>query len=268
MNPFVQMLQRKAGGAPLGTFVMSASPIVAEAIACCGFDWAVIDAEHSPLDMMPLVQMLQAFSASATQPVVRVPWNDTVLIKRILDAGAATILVPFVESGEQARHAVAATRYAPEGVRGMAGLSRASRFGATPDYFRTANQRQGVIVQLETPKALEQLEEIAAVDGIDALFIGPVDLSGSMGHYGNAQHPEVQAALREAVKRCHAAGKPMGTMAGTIELAKDYMAAGFDFVALASDLTFVVGQARAAVAAIAAISADTNPGPASAGVTY
>jgi 2-keto-3-deoxy-L-rhamnonate aldolase RhmA len=250
VNRFVERLQQTNAPAPLGTFIMSASPIVTEAIACCDFDWAVIDAEHSPLDMMQLVHMLQAFSGSATHPVVRVPSNDIVIIKRVLDAGASTILVPFVETAEQAAQAVSATRYAPEGVRGMAGLSRASRFGANPDHFRTANSRQGVIVQLETPRSLENIEAIASVQGIDALFIGPTDLSGSMGHYGNAQHPEVQEALRASVRRCHAAGKPMGTMAGTPELAAVYTAAGFDFIAVASDLSFIVGKARGALETI------------------
>jgi 2-keto-3-deoxy-L-rhamnonate aldolase RhmA len=250
VNPFVDRLLQTDASTLLGTFVMSASPIVAEAIACCGYDYAVVDAEHSPLDMMQLVHMLQAFSGSATHPIVRVPSNDTVVIKRVLDAGACTILVPFVESAEQAVQAVLATRYAPEGVRGMAGLSRASRFGATPDHFRTANKRQGVVVQLETPRALENLEEIASVEGVNALFVGPTDLAGSMGHYGNAQHPEVQEALRTAVRRCHVVGKPMGTMAGTPELAASYIAAGFNFVAVTSDLGLIVGQARTTLATI------------------
>jgi 2-keto-3-deoxy-L-rhamnonate aldolase RhmA len=248
MNPFVQKLQ----AAPLstGTFIMSGSALVAEAVGCCGFDWAIVDGEHSPIDTMDLAHMLQALGTTPTVPIVRLAWNDPVLVKRALDAGASTVLFPFVQDAAEAAQAVRATRYPPEGIRGMAGLSRASRFGAVADHFRTANSRIGVIVQLETPAALDQLEAIAAVPGIDALFVGPTDLSGSMGHPGDSQHPDVQRAVADFARRCNAAGKPAGTLAANPEQAKRYAEAGFRFVALASDLGFLTGQARALLARV------------------
>jgi len=258
MNPFVAKLQ--AGRCSAGTFIMSASPLVAEAVGCCGFDWAIVDGEHSPVDTMDIAHMLQALGTTPTVPVVRMAWNDPVLVKRALDAGASTLLFPFVQNAEEAAAAVRSTRYPPEGIRGMAGLSRASRFGAVADHFRTANSRIGVIVQLETPAALGRLEAIAAVPGVDALFVGPTDLSGAMGHAGNALHPEVQEALADFLRRCKAASKPAGTLAATAEQARGYAAAGFSFVALASDLGFLTGHARASLARLREEGAGTAPG--------
>ena len=139
MNPFQQLLANRAQKVPIGTWVMSASPIVAEAIGTAGFDWGVIDMEHAPLDLMDLVHMLQAVGNTPMAPLVRVPWNDTVFVKRVLDAGAHSLLFPFIQNADEANKAVAATRYAPEGMRGMAGMSRASRFGTVPNYFMQAN---------------------------------------------------------------------------------------------------------------------------------
>jgi 2-keto-3-deoxy-L-rhamnonate aldolase RhmA len=243
MNPFLQKLQG-AQAVSAGTFVMSASALVAEAVGCCGFDWLIIDGEHSPIDTMDLAHMLQAVGTTPTVPVVRMAWNDHVLVKRALDAGASTLLFPFVQNAEEARQAVRSTRYPPEGIRGMAGLSRASRFGSVPDHFRTANSRISVVVQLETPAALEALEDIAAVPGVDALFVGPTDLSGSMGYAGNAAHESVQRAVLDFARRCRALGKYAGTLATTPEQARSYGDAGFKFVAIASDLGLLTGRAR------------------------
>ena len=250
MNPFCQRLKSAGGHAPLGTWVMSASPIVAEAVGLAGFDWGVLDMEHTPLDLMDLVHLLQAVGNTKMVPVVRVPWNDTITVKRVLDAGAQTLLFPFVQNAAEAAQAVASTRYAPEGVRGMAGMSRASRFGTTPDYFRVANQSVGVVVQLETPQSIARLEEIAAVPGVDALFVGPGDLSGSMGHAGNLTHPDVMTLMTDAARRARAVGKPIGTVGGTPEVVTRYRAAGYDFVAVASDLGLLMRGAQAAVAAL------------------
>ena len=153
MSAFKQLLAAAGGHPPLGTWIASASPLVAEAVAHAGFDWGVIDMEHSPLDMMGVVHLLQAVASSRMVPLVRVPWNDTVTIKRVLDAGATTLLVPFVQSAGEAADAVAATRYPPEGVRGMAGASRASKFGTVANYLRSANRGIAVVVQLETAEA-------------------------------------------------------------------------------------------------------------------
>jgi 2-dehydro-3-deoxyglucarate aldolase len=215
-----------------------------------GFDWGVVDMEHAPLDMMEVVHLLQALGCTRLAPVVRVPWNDAVTIKRVLDAGATTLLVPFVQNAGEARAAVAATRYPPDGVRGMAAMSRASRFGTEKDFFATANRGMAVIVQLETPASIERLEEIAAVPGVDALFIGPGDLSGTMGHPGQPMHPDVLATTEQAVQRARAAGVPIGTVGGTPQAVAQYRAMGFDFVALGSDLGLLMRGAQEGLAAV------------------
>lgn len=250
MNAFRHLLLARGGSPPIGTWVMSASPIVAEAVGTAGFDWGVLDMEHTPMDLMELVHMLQAVGNTKMVPVVRVPWNETVFVKRVLDAGAQTLLFPFVQNADEARRAVAATRYPPEGVRGMAGMSRASRFGTTPDFLRTANKSVGVVVQLETPESIAQLEQIAAVPGVDALFVGPGDLSGAMGHVGNLTHPEVMALMTDAARRARAIGMPIGTVGGTPDVVTRYRAAGYDFVAVASDLGLLMRGAQAAVHAL------------------
>jgi 2-keto-3-deoxy-L-rhamnonate aldolase RhmA len=250
MNAFRQLLRARGSKPPVGTWIMSASPIVAEAVGHAGFDWGVLDMEHTPLDLMTLVHMLQAVGNTKMVPVVRVPWNDSVTVKRVLDAGAETLLFPFIQSADEAARAVAATRYPPEGVRGMAAMGRASRFGTVPDFFKAANQTVGVVVQLETPHAIGQLEAIAAVPGVDALFVGPGDLSGSMGHVGNATHPEVMALMSDAARRARELGKPIGTVGGTPEVVTRYRAAGYDYVAVASDLGLLMRGAQAAVNAL------------------
>lgn len=250
MNPFRQLLKSAGGHAPLGTWLMSASPIVAEAIGCAGFDWAVLDMEHTPLDLMDVVHVLQAVGNTRMVPVLRVPWNDAVIVKRVLDAGAHTLLFPFVQNADEARRAVAATRYPPEGVRGVAGMSRASRFGTLPDYAKTASQGIGVVVQLETRAALAELEAIAAVPGVDALFLGPADLAASLGHLGQPANPAVMSLMADAARRCKALGKPVGTVGATPDLVVQYRAAGFDFVAVASDLGLLMGGAQAVVKAL------------------
>jgi 2-keto-3-deoxy-L-rhamnonate aldolase RhmA len=258
MNAFHQLLQARAARTPVGTWVMSASPLVAEAVGLAGFDFGVLDMEHTPLDLMGLVHLLQAVGNTPMQPVVRVPWNDTVMVKRVLDAGAPTLLFPFIQNAEEAQRAVAATRYAPEGVRGMAGMSRASRFGTTPDFFRTANARVCAVLQLETPESIQNLEEIAAVPGVGALFVGPGDLSGAMGRVGQLTHPDVMAAMAGAAQRARALGMPIGTVGGTPETVAQYRAMGYDFVAVASDLGLLMRSAQAAVLALRA--QDAAPG--------
>jgi 2-keto-3-deoxy-L-rhamnonate aldolase RhmA len=250
MNAFRQMLNAAGGQPPIGTWVMSASPIVAEAMGCAGFDWGVIDMEHTPLDMMEVVHLLQAVAGTKMLPILRVPWNDSVIVKRVLDAGATSVLFPFVQNADEARRAVAATRYPPEGMRGMAGMSRGSRFGTLPNYHKAANQLISVIVQLESPEAVAHLDAIAAVPGVDALFLGPADLSAAMGHVGQSTHPAVMELMSQAVQRCKELGKPVGTVGGTPEVAAQYRAAGFDFVAVGSDLGFLMRGAQAAIAAL------------------
>lgn len=250
MNPFRQLMKSAGSQPPLGTWLLSASPIVAEAVGCAGFDWAVVDMEHSPLDLGDATRMLQALSSTKMVPVLRVPWNDAVVVKRVLDAGATTLMFPFVQSADEARAAVAATRYPPEGIRGMVGMSRATRFGTLDDWIGEAHRRTGVIVQIESARALEDIEAIARVPGVDALFIGSLDLSADMGHVGQPMHPKVMEAMTRAAHRCAAIGKPVGTIGGTPREVAQYRAAGFHFVALGSDLGLLVGGAQAALAAL------------------
>ena len=263
MNPFKHLLAQRHAKPPIGTWVMSASPLVAEAIGCAGFDWAVLDMEHTPLDMMDVVHLLQAVAGTPLVPVLRVPWNDAVTVKRVLDAGAETILFPFVQNADEARRAVAATRYPPGGVRGMAGMSRGSRFGTAPNYLTTANERMAVIVQLETPQAVGQLDAIAAVDGVDAIFLGPADLSAAMGHVGQLTHPDVLALMASAAQRCNALGLPVGSVGGTPEVVAQYRALGFDYLAVASDLGLLMRSAQATLAAIR-----SQPAPAAGSSGY
>lgn len=250
MNAFRHLLKAAGAHPPVGTWIMSASPMVAEAVGHAGFDWGVLDMEHAPADMMEVIHMLQAVSSTKMVPVVRVPWNDAVTIKRVLDAGATTLLVPLVQNADEARQAVAATRYPPQGVRGVAGMTRASRFGAAHNYLQHANADMGVIVQLETPQALQQLEAIATIDGVDALFIGPADLSAAMGHLGQLTHPAVLEQMSRAVKRAKDAGKPIGTLGAAPEIVAQYRAIGFDFVAISSDLSLLVRSAQLAISAL------------------
>jgi 2-keto-3-deoxy-L-rhamnonate aldolase RhmA len=264
MNPFRTLLMQRAARTPVGTWIMSASPLVAEAMGHAGFDWAVIDMEHAPLDLMAVVHQLQAVAASKMAPVVRVPWNDTVMVKRVLDAGAASVLFPFVQNAAEARAAVAATRYPPEGVRGMAGMSRASRYGTVPDFYAAANKTVTVVVQLETAQAVAALEQIAAVPGVDALFVGPADLSGSLGLPGQMAHPQVLALMADAARRARTVGKPIGSVGGTPEVARQYLAMGYDYVAVASDMGLLMRGAQAVVQAMRPADA---PASAAAGGT-
>ena len=250
LNPFMQLLRGAGGQPPLGTWIMSASALAAEAIGHAGFDWGVIDMEHSPIDFGDVVHLLQAVGNTKMVPVLRVPWNDAVMVKRALDAGAATLLFPFIESAQDAARAVAATRYPPQGVRGMAGMSRAARFGLDTEYLQTANRRIGVIAQLESRAGLAALAEIAAVPGVDALFIGPADLSADMGHVGQPMHPRVLEAMTNAARLAAQLGKPIGTIGGHAGEVAQYRAAGFQYLACGSDLGLMMSGAQAALRAL------------------
>lgn len=250
MNAFKQLLKSAGSHPPVGTWILSASPLVAEAVGCAGFDWAVVDMEHAPLDLAGVVPMLQAVAGTKMHPVVRVPWNEPVIVKRVLDAGATTVMFPMVQNADEAARAVAATRYPPQGVRGAAGMSRASRFGTTPHYMQTAERQLAVIVQLETPEALDAVESIARVPGVDALFLGPADLSNAMGHLGEPHHPAVTARMARAVQACKASNMPVGTIGDSPEIVAQYRAIGFDYVAVSCDLALMMRAARGAITAL------------------
>ncbi|MBK0329686.1 HpcH/HpaI aldolase/citrate lyase family protein [Rhodobacteraceae bacterium F11138] len=225
-----------AGQALDGLWMSLASPVAAEALSLLGFDWLLFDTEHAPVDLAQVQPLLQAASAGASSLVVRPAWNDTVLIKRALDIGAQTLLIPFVQTPEEAAAAVTATRYPPHGIRGVAGGTRASRFGLATDYFEQAEQQIAVLVQVETVDALTRLEEIAGVPGVDGVFIGPSDLAASIGHLGNPGHAEVQATLKDAVERLKAIDKPAGILATNSADAIRYRSWGYSFVSGAVDL--------------------------------
>lgn len=230
-----------SGKQQIGLWSSLCSNIATEIIAGSGFDWIVLDTEHAPNEIPGLLSQLQAMAISPTEPVVRVAWNDTVIIKRVLDIGARTLLIPFVQNADEARAAVAATRYPPKGVRGVSVGPRANRYGRVPGYHHVAHENICVIVQIETRGACGQIEAIAAVEGIDGIFIGPSDLAADLGHLANPKHPEVQATIADACKRIRAAGKGAGMLTGDPEEACRYLANGFTFVAMGSDAGVLAG---------------------------
>ena len=224
------------GGRQVGLWSGLASPIAAEIIAGAGFDWIVIDGEHAPNDVPSLLAQLQAMRGGTAEPVFRLPWNDAVIIKRALDVGARSLLVPFVQNGEEARKAVAATRYPPLGIRGVSVAPRANDYGRIKGYHPNAHLDTCVLVQLESRAALAEIEAIAAVDGVDGLFIGPSDLAADFGHLGNPKHAEVQTAIKDAATRIRAAGKSAGILAGNVDDVDSLFDLGFTFVATGSDV--------------------------------
>lgn len=226
----------KAGKLQIGLWSSLCSNIVSEVIADSGFDWILLDTEHAPNELPNVVSQLQSVMSGTATPIVRPAWNDTVLLKRYLDAGAPAVLLPFVQNAEEAKAAVAATRYPPRGIRGITTSGRASRFGRVKDYLKNADSEICVLVQAETKEALGNLEAIAAVDGVDGIFIGPADLSASFGHIGNPQHPEVQQAIQDTAVRLKKAGKPAGILTSNEDEARRYIEWGYTFVAVGSDL--------------------------------
>ena len=204
----------KEGRQQIGLWSSLSSHISVEILAASGFDWLLIDTEHSPNDLPMVYSQLQAAVGGTAHPIVRPPWNDMVTIKRYLDAGVQTFLIPYVQNVEEARQAVASTRYPPDGIRGFASASRASRFGRVKDYYARAAEETCVLVQIETREALGNLEEIANVPGVDGVFIGPGDLSADMGFLGQPGHPEVTATIDDAIARLQACGKPAGVLTG------------------------------------------------------
>ena len=226
----------KAGQPQLGLWSSLCSPIVLEMLSNVGFDWLLIDAEHSPLEIADLLPLLQAAAAGPSMAAVRPPWNDKVLLKRVLDIGAQTVLIPFVENEDEAASAVSSCRYPPHGIRGVAGATRASGYGRISDYLHRAQEELCILVQVETGAALSRLPQIAATDGVDGVFIGPSDLSASMGHLGNPGHPDVQAAIKNAAQVIRDAGKAPGILATSVDDARRYLDWGFGFVACGIDL--------------------------------
>jgi 4-hydroxy-2-oxoheptanedioate aldolase len=229
---------------PVGSWLVSGAPSTAEALGCVGFDFLVLDMEHTPIDMAQMIGVLRAIEGTPAGVLVRIPWNDMVSVKRILDAGAQSLMFPFIQNAEEARRAVAYTRYPPDGVRGVAAVHRASRHGTVPNYHQSAAAEICVVAQIETLEALAHLPAIAAVPGVDSLFIGPADLSASMGHLGNITHPDVLAKLGEGAAACRKAGKPVGIVGANADVVAKFLELGFTWVAVGSDVGMMVGRAQ------------------------
>ena len=242
-NGFKRALAR--GATQIGLWSSLSSNYSVEVIAGAGFDWILIDLEHSPNDLESLLAQLQAAAAYSAHPVVRVPWNDMVTIKRVLDVGAQSLLVPYVSSAQEARAAVSYTRYPPNGVRGVAGTTRATRFGRIKDYARRAHEEICVLVQVETQSALDSIEAICATDGVDGVFIGPADLHASLGHAGEIANPKVKPLIDEAVRRIRKGGKAPGILTPNEDDARHWLECGALFVAVGADVGILARGAEA-----------------------
>ncbi|MCM2462361.1 4-hydroxy-2-oxoheptanedioate aldolase [Pseudomonas sp. LARHCG127] len=239
INTFKQRL--RSGEAQIGLWLGLADAYCAELAANAGFDWLLIDGEHAPNDLRTLLGQLQAVAPYPSQPVIRPVVGDTALIKQVLDIGVQTLLVPMVESADQARELVRAIHYPPHGVRGVgSALARASRWNSIPGYLDKADEQMCLLVQIESREGLANLDAIAAVDGVDGVFIGPADLSASMGFRGNPGHPDVQAAIEDAITRIRQAGKAAGILSADEKLARRYLELGAAFVAVGVDTTVLM----------------------------
>jgi 4-hydroxy-2-oxoheptanedioate aldolase len=225
-----------AGKPQIGLWSSLSSSYSVEVIAGAGFDWILLDTEHSPADLENLLTQLQAAAPYPTHAVVRVPWNDMVTIKRTLDIGAQSLLIPYVSSADEARAAVSYTRYPPAGVRGVAGTTRATRFGRVKDYAKRAHEEICVLVQVETQAALDSIEAICELDGVDGVFIGPADLHASLGRTGEIANPEVKPVIDQAIRRIRKAGKAPGILTPNEADARRWLECGALFVAVGADV--------------------------------
>ena len=242
-NRFMRAIRN--GETQFGLWLAMTSNIATEMIGAVGYDWLVLDAEHAPNELSTLLPQLQALRGSYSEPVVRATWNDPVLIKRFMDIGFRTILFPYVQDEHEAEAAVAAMRYPPEGVRGVATVHRACSYGAEAGYIQSANERACALVQVETGRAAERIEQICDVKNLGGVFIGPSDLAASLNHLGNPAHEEVQVVMKHCADVCKAKGVPIGTLAPVSDDARRYLDWGYSFVALGAE----VGLMRAAASA-------------------
>lgn len=238
----------KAGKAQIGLWSSLSSNYTVEVIAGAGFDWILLDSEHSPNDLESLLMQLQAAAAYPTHPVVRVPWNDMVAIKRVLDIGAQSLLVPYVSTPAEAEAAVSYTRYPPSGVRGVAGTTRATRFGRIQDYARRAHEEVCVLVQVETQAALDSIEAICGIEGVDGVFIGPADLHASLGYPGEIANPKVKPLIDQAIRRIRQSGKAPGILTPNEADARHWLGCGALFVAVGADVGILARGAEALAA--------------------
>lgn len=228
----------------IGGWIISGSTTIAEAMAHIGYDYLVIDLEHSPSSIHDTTPLLRAIEQTVTSPVVRMPSHDAIAIKQVLDQGGLTLYFPFVESVAEAKSIVQASFYPPEGKRGFAKMHRASRYMTRENYAEEANREICLIPQLETPESLELAVEIGSVEGVDAVFIGPGDLSAALGLHGQVNHPKVRELISQCVKRCNDANIPIGTVMPSPDDAKWALELGFDFVSIANDLANLMNGCR------------------------
>jgi len=234
----------REGRPQIGLWSSLCSNIAAEVVGGSGFDWILVDTEHAPNELPMVFSQLQALASGTAAPVVRPAWNDIVLMKRLLDIGVQNLLIPYVQTPEEARAAVAATRYPPQGVRGVAVNHRGNRFGRVKDYYKRAGDEVCVLVQIETRLALQNIEAIAAVEGIDGLFIGPSDLAAAFGHVGESSHPEVRSAIDDALKRIGKTGKASGILAPIEADARHWLSLGCVVLAVGSDVGLLARQSE------------------------
>lgn len=259
VNTFKLRLQ--SGEAQIGLWLGLADPYCAELAANAGFDWLLIDGEHAPNDLRGMLGQLQAVAPYPSHPVIRPVIGDTALIKQVLDIGVQTLLVPMVESAEQARELVRAIHYPPNGVRGVgSALARASRWNSIPGYLDKADEQMCLLVQIENQEGLANLDAIAAVEGVDGVFIGPADLSASMGFRGNPGHPDVQVAIEDAIARIQKAGKAAGILSADQKLARRYIELGAAFVAVGVDTTVLMRGLQTLAATFKDAPAPTSSG--------
>lgn len=235
----------KAKRLQIGVWCSLGDTSSAELLAGCGYDWMLFDTEHSPVGPAEAAAFLRTVAPYPVSGLVRPAWNDVVMIKQYLDIGAQTLLLPYVQSAEEAAAAVRATRYPPEGVRGVSGMTRATRYGEIPDYAERAAEEICVLIQCETGLALSRLEEIAAVPGVDGIFIGPADLAASLGHPGQPSHPEVRKAVLDGIRRIRAAGLPAGFLSADADFVREVIDEGALFVSSDIDLVMLKQAARA-----------------------
>ena len=233
-----------AGRPQVGLWASLASPYATEILAGSGFDWLLLDGEHSPNDPISILPQLQAAAPYPVSCIVRPAWNEKVLLKRYLDVGVQSFLIPYVQSAEEAEAAVAALRYPLRGARGVAGTTRASRFGRVTDYFSQAEGELCLLVQVETRQALDNLEAIARVDGVDGVFIGPADLAAGLGHLGQQGHADVQSAIRDGIARIRACGKPAGILATDEASTRRYIEWGTTFTAVGMDAMILARESE------------------------
>ncbi|WP_281993204.1 HpcH/HpaI aldolase family protein [Sulfitobacter geojensis] len=247
-NSFTAAL--KAHEKQIGLWISLASNFSAEVVAPAGYDWALIDMEHSPNDYFSVLGQLQAFAASETTAIVRVEWNDAVAVKRLLDLGSPGLLFPMIQSVEEARQAVSATRYPPHGIRGVSGATRATKFGRVSDYTARIEAETAVLLQLETRAAVEQAEAIADVSGVSGVFFGPADIAADIGKLGKPMDPDVWALIKPAAQKLIAKGMPVGTLVLDPVFAAELLNEGFTFVACGTDASILARGADALLAQV------------------